>query len=222
MICTAIIGGQEPEQYTKFIASQTDISILGQGRDGYEVIKMVSELKPDIALLDENLPPVDISNIIQTLKSRFPKIRIIILTAAYDNTRILKAISRGASGYLLKNTRQEKFIAGIKTVYNGGCLMTQETAAKAFKMFSDANKDVPAKADSLPARKETPFPLQAKISRQELRVMLCISKGLSTREISKRLSIKEGTVRNYITSILKKTGLKNRGQLIIYTYKQAL
>ncbi|MDR2069912.1 MAG: response regulator transcription factor [Treponema sp.] len=212
MICIVIIGGKESELYTKFIASQTDISIIGQGRDGYDALKIVPRLKPDIVLLDEILPPVDIADITLILRDRLPKMRVIILTSAYENTRILKAISCGASGYLLKDTRQEKFIAGIKTVYNGGCLMSPEIAAKAFRMFPDANRG----SSRTPARQEISFPRRVKISRQELQIITCISKGFSNREISKHLTLKEGTVRNYITSILEKTGLKNRTQIAIY------
>jgi DNA-binding NarL/FixJ family response regulator len=175
---------------------------------------MVSRLKPDIVLLDEMLPLGDSAEITMTLKYRSPKTGIIILTMA-KNLRVLKAISYGASGYLLKNTRQDRFIAGIKTVYHGGCLMTQETAAQAFKMFPDANRDIP-KAAVLPAGKELSLPKHSKLSRQETHILLCLSKGFSNREIGEHLSLKEGTVRNYITSILEKTGLKNRTQIAVF------
>jgi DNA-binding NarL/FixJ family response regulator len=221
MIRTVIVGGKELEQYEKFIASEPDISVVGKGWDGYEAIRMVNRLKPDITLLDEILPPVDIADITKILKCRFPKMGIIILTTAYGHTRVLKAISCGASGYLLKNARQEKFIAGIRTVYNGECLMTQEIAAKAFRLFPDANR-APAKAASLSIRQEFPFLLQAKISRQESKIIVFISQGFSNREISELLALKEGTVRNYITSILEKTGLKNRTQLAVHAYKAGI
>jgi DNA-binding NarL/FixJ family response regulator len=215
-----IITGKDSDPYTKFIASQPDISILAQGRDGYDALKLVPRLKPDIVLLDEILPLGDCAEITMTLRYRSPKTGIIILTLS-QNLRVLKAISYGASGYLLKNTRQDHFIAGIRTVYHGGCLMTQETAAKAFRMFPDANRDIP-KTTILPARKEPSFPRHSNLSRQETHIIRCVSKGFSNREIGDHLTLKEGTVRNYITSILEKTGLKNRTQIAVYAYSAGL
>jgi DNA-binding NarL/FixJ family response regulator len=223
MIRIIIISGKDSEQYIiqKIIASQPDISIVGQGRDGYDALKMVSCLKPDIVLLDETLPLVDGVEIIPSLKRQSSQTRIIILTSSQENIRVLKAISYGASGYLLKNTREEKFIAGIKIVYNEGCLMTPEIAAKAFRMFPDTNLDT-LKASFFPARQKTPLPLNFFISRQELQIITCIIKGLSNREIGKSLALKEGTVRNYISAILEKTGLKNRTQIAVYASNAGL
>jgi DNA-binding NarL/FixJ family response regulator len=223
MIRIVIISGQDSERYAiqKFVGSQSDISIVGHGRDGYDVLKIVPRLKPDIVLLDETLPMIDGAEIISILKYRSPKTRIIILTSSKENLRVLKAISHGASGYLLKKNRQEKIIAGIKTVYNGGCLMTPEIAAKAFRMFPNVSQS-DRKASFFSAPKGTPFPPHSNLSRQELQIIICITKGLSNKEIGKDLGLKEGTVRNYITSILEKTGLKNRTQIAVYAYKAGL
>jgi DNA-binding NarL/FixJ family response regulator len=223
MIRIIILSSKDSERCAiqKFIDSQSDISIVGQGQDGYDALKIVSRLKPDIVLLDETLPLVDGVEIIPSLKRRSSQTRIIILTSLHVNIRVLKAISYGASGYLPKNTREGKFIAGIKTVYNGGCLMTPEIAAKAFRMFPASNPDT-LKASFFSARRGALFSLYSNFSRQELQIIACIIKGLSNREIGKSLALKEGTVRNYITTILEKTGLKNRTQIAVYAYNAGL
>ncbi|MDR2741892.1 MAG: response regulator transcription factor [Treponema sp.] len=228
MIRIVIISGKDSERYTiqKIVDSQFDISVVGQGRDGYDALKIVPRLKPDIVLLDETLPMVDgIVNgveIIPVLMHRSSKTRIIILTASFhENLRVLKAISYGASGYLLKNTRQEKIIAGIKTVYNEGCLMTPEIAAKAFRMFPNVSRNTP-KASFFSTPMEMSFSSYPNLSKQELQIVVYITKGLSNKEIGKYLALKEGTVRNYITSILEKTGLKNRTQIAVYAYNTGL
>jgi DNA-binding NarL/FixJ family response regulator len=223
MIRIVIISSKDSERYAiqKILDSQSDISIVGQGQDGFDALKIVPRLKPDIVLLDEILPTVDGVEITPTLKYRSPKTRIIILTAFNENLRVLEAISCGASGYLLNTTRKEKFIAGIKTVYNGGCLMTPEIAAKAFRMFPDTNRNT-SKASFFSTRRETPFPLYSNLSRQELQIIAGIAKGLSNKEIGKRLSLKEGTVRNYITTILEKTNSKNRTQIAVYAYNTGI
>ncbi|MDR0377214.1 MAG: response regulator transcription factor [Spirochaetaceae bacterium] len=216
MIRIVIITEKDSERYTKFIDSQSDISLVGQGQNGYDAIKVVSCLKPDITLLDETLYLADSTKITLTLKYRVPAMKIIILASAQENLQVLKAISCGASGCLLKNSLQERFIAGIKTVYHGGCLMTQETAAKAFTLFPYTNRDS-TKASGSPTPQEMPFPLYANLSRQELQIIACISKGLSNREIGEYLPLKAGTIRNYISTILEKTGFKNRTQIAVYS-----
>ncbi|MDR2247941.1 MAG: response regulator transcription factor [Treponema sp.] len=220
MICIVIFTEKDSDQYTKFIAAQSDIAIVAKGEDGYDALNRIPRLKPDIALLDEMLPLVDSAEFTMMLRCRSPNTRIIILATA-QNHRVLKAIGYGASGYLLKNISQDQFIAGIKTVHHGGCLMTQEIAAKAFKMFPDANRDIP-KITALPIRKEPPFPRHSNLSRRETHIIRCISKGFSNREIGEHLTLKEGTVRNYITAILEKTGLKNRTQIAIFAYNAGL
>jgi DNA-binding NarL/FixJ family response regulator len=223
MIHLVIVSGKDSERLTiqQYLDSQSDITIVGQGRDGYDALKLVSRLKPDIILLDESLPVADGTAITPTLKYRSPKTGIIILTAFQENIQVLKAINCGASGYLLKNTLQEKFIAGIQTVYNGGCLMSPETAAKAFRMFSDTGRSHPIAA-SVPSSQEKPFPLYSNLSKQKLQVISCIAKGFSNKEISEYLSLKEGTVRNYISTIFEKTGVKNRTQVALYAYSIGL
>ncbi|MDR0386402.1 MAG: response regulator transcription factor [Treponema sp.] len=223
MIRIIIISSKDFERCAiqKFVDSQSDISVVGQGRDGYDALRIVSRLKPDIVLLDETLSPADGVEIIPSLRRRSPQTRIIILASFHENIRVLKAISYGASGYLPKNIRREKFIAGIKTVYNGGCLMTPEIAAKAFRIFPDTDPDT-LRPSFFSARRKTPSLLHTNISRQELDIITCIVKGFSNREIGEYLSLKEGTIRNYISAILEKTGLKNRTQIAVYAYNAGM
>jgi DNA-binding NarL/FixJ family response regulator len=213
MIRVVIVSDNESElnNIKESIDSQTDISIAAQGRDGYEAIKVVSGLKPNIVIIDDLLPILDVANIIPTLKCQSPDTRIIIITSSHENPRLLRAIKNGASGYLLRNTNREKIITGIRTVYENGCLMTPEIAAKAFRMFPAANRNIP----------KAPF-ISTALSRQELQIILCIAKGFSNKKISASLSLKEGTVRNYITTIFDKIHLKNRTQIAVYAYTVGL
>jgi DNA-binding NarL/FixJ family response regulator len=213
MIRIVIVSDKEPELniIQESVNSQNDISIVGHGRDGYEAIKLVAKLRPDIAILDESLPILNGADITPTLKCQSPGTRIIILASFHDNSQVLKAINYGASGYLQKNTPREKIISGIRTVSENGCLMTPEIAAKAFRMYPNANRNIPKAFFTSPC-----------LSRQEFQIILCIAKGLSNKKIGARLSLKEGTVRNYITTILNKIHLKNRTQIAVYAYYNGL
>jgi DNA-binding NarL/FixJ family response regulator len=209
MIRIVIVCDKDTERgrVRAFLTSQPDFEIPGEGKDGYDLLKLVGDLKPDIVLVEEHLPFLDETDVISTLKHRSPETGAIILASHSENHQVLKAISEGASGCLLKEAGQEKFVAGIRTVFNGGSLMTPEIALKAFMMFRNIPRDVPP----LPA----PF---ASLPRIELQVTKCIARGLSNKEIAAKLCLKEGTVRNYITAVFQRTGLKNRTQVALQAH----
>jgi DNA-binding NarL/FixJ family response regulator len=205
MIRIIIVSDKDVERgrMRAFLAAQPDFKILGEGQDGYGLLRLASDLKPHIALVDECLLLLNGMHVIPTLKCRSPETGVIILASHSENHLVLKAINDGASGCLLKDSRQDRFVEGIKTVYNGGSLMTPEIALKAFMMFRNV-RDIPP----LPA----PF---ANLPQIELQVAKWLAKGLSNKEIAAKLFLKEGTVRNYITMVFQRTGLKNRTQFAL-------
>jgi DNA-binding NarL/FixJ family response regulator len=224
MIRIVVVDEQKSERdnIQALLSSQKDFEIVGMGVDGYDALRLVTGLKPDIALLNHRLSILDGVEAVPTLRFRSPKTGIIILTILHEDVHILKAIYNGASGYLLKDTEGDMIIAGIRTVYNGGSLMSAETVAKAFRMFSENQRGKPASFPNnhLPSR-ETPS-LMANISRMDLQMIILIGRGLQNKEIAELLSLKVGTVRNHITTILQKTGLRNRTQIAIYAYSIGL
>jgi DNA-binding NarL/FixJ family response regulator len=198
------------------LSIQSDFDIIGTGKDGYDALMLTETMKPDITLLDINLSYLDGIKVTSIIKCRFPGISTIILTNMDNDEYVLDTICSGASGYLLKNMDTEKLADSVRTVYNGGSLLTPCIATKAFRLFSKlVRSDRESRKVKAPA-----FLLN--ISRGELRVISFIGQGLSNREIAAKLKLQEGTVRNRITLILQKTGLRDRTQIAIFAIYQGL
>ncbi|WP_284036946.1 response regulator transcription factor [Neobacillus sp. 114] len=182
-----------------------EFEVLETVSDGKEAVDFCLKNKVDIALLDVRMPNmngVEASKLITEQTSTKP----IILTTFDDDEYILDAIKNGAKGYLLKNNDPEQIRDAIKSVYNGNSII-QEVILEKIKS-NLAEKKAP----------ETPMDLSL-FTEREREIMSLIAKGYSNKAISKQLFISEGTVANYITSILNKTGLEHRTQIAIYYLK---
>jgi DNA-binding NarL/FixJ family response regulator len=200
------------------LSTQEDFEVVGIGSDGYEALKLVDTMHPDVLLLDIRMPIMDGVEATSILKVRSPQTSIIILTTFDDDEYVLNAIRNGASGYLLKSAAMDELAKAIRTVYEGGSLMTPEIATKAFRMFSEIAKNNEKSRNNNKASLEFPINL----NKTELEIISQIGKGLSNKEIAKVLDLKEGTVRNYISDILQKTGLRDRTQVAIFAVRHNL
>ena len=137
------------------------------------------------------------------IRRRDLKTKVIVLTTFDEDEYIEKSLNQGAIGYLLKNTTPDKIIDTIKMVYNGISVIQEDI----LKRYKEIGQNTPkGKID------------KSLFTDREYEVVVGISQGLSNKEISKKLFISEGTVKNYITSILNKTGLKHRTQIAVYYY----
>jgi DNA-binding NarL/FixJ family response regulator len=223
MIKIVIIDDQERYRngMRMLLSTQGDFEVSGVGKDGYEAIKLVDSLKPDVVVLDINLHFVDGAKVISIIKYRSPATAIIILTSLDGDEYIQKAICNGASGYLLKSLEMEGLIEKIRTIYKGGSLMAPEITTKVFRMFSELTRhqDKPSDIYPLPAANR---PLLSTMSRIELQIMGFVGQGLSNQEIALRLCLREGTIRNYISTLLQKTALRDRTQMAIFAIHNGL
>ena len=166
------------------------IEVTATAKDGREVIQEVRKDKPDVILMDVRMPEMDGVQCTQIIKEQYPDIKIIILTTFDDDEYVYNALKHGASGYLLKGISMDELEKAIKTVHSGGAMINPEVATKVVDFFSEmaqSNYDT-----SIHGR------------------------GLSNKEISAELSLSEGTVRNYLSTILNKLDLRDRTQLAIW------
>lgn len=182
-----------------------EIEVLEAFENGEGVAKYCNENNIDIALLDVRMPKV---NGVEATKEivNGSDTKVIILTTFDEDQYIREALNYGAKGYLLKNTSPDKIIETIKMVHKGNCVIQDEVLSKITDKLSE-NQVVGSKID------------RSIFTERELEVMEAIADGLTNKEISKKLFISEGTVKNYITSILDKTGLQHRTQIAIYYIK---
>jgi len=210
MIRVMIIS-EHAEERTKLdgiLQQWPEFDISGLGKDAYDALNFAHLFQPDIALVDEHPSLLDCSEVVLALKRWSPRTKVIILTGSCDNQMVLKSINNGAAGYLLKH-KDAEIIPGINWVYRGGSLMSPEIAARAFK-------PIPKKR-LLMGRKQ-----RLKITRKQFELLTCIGRGLSNKEIAVSLRLKDGTIRNYISILLHKMGMRNRTEIAIYAHDVGL
>ncbi len=181
------------------ISSQPDFEIIGIGINGKEAIKLCRENKVDIALLDIRMPEMDgIEAAEIMLKENLCK--PLLLTTFDEQELIYRALKVGVSGYILKNTPTDGIFNAIRTVYTGGTVF-QEDILQYIRESAVKNSGSNAVFELL--------------SERELDVVKLIAEGLSNQEIADKLFLSNGTVRNYISVILEKTGLEHRTQIAV-------
>jgi DNA-binding NarL/FixJ family response regulator len=221
MVKIVIIGDSVWEQncLKKYLSSQRDFKILGAGKDGYDVLKLVNTLKPDIVLMDMSRNDIKGMEIAPLLRRQSPSTRIIILSPFDDEEHIYKALSNRISGYLLKTGDFKKIAESIRTIYGGSILYAPKIASKTFARISELLRKHNINRP-YPPRDKTAIP--STISGMELRIITFIGEGRSDKEIAENLNLKPGTIRNYISSTMHKAGLRNRTEIAIYAFKKGL
>jgi DNA-binding NarL/FixJ family response regulator len=192
-----------------------DIQVVGTAHNGQEAIQMADQLRPEVILMDVRMPVLDGVASTEIIRARHPEIHIIVLSTFDDDEYVFRALRNGARGYLLKTIPIDELAQAIRTVHSGGALMNPEIAVKVFDHFARAAvAPVPA-----PAPGRSPC---AALNRSDLRIVKLIAAGMSNREITARLNLSEGTVRNYISSILVKLHLRDRTQIALWAVQNGL
>ena len=164
--------------------------------------------RPDVVLMDIRMPGMDGVEGTRLFKKRWPNIKIIVLTTFDDDDYIFGALKNGASGYLLKGSSISKLSESIRIAYEDGAIITPTVATKVLHQFSHMAQN----SSRLQVDKEA----AKDISRSEWQIIQTVGSGMSNKEIAQELSLSEGTVRNSISNILFKLGLRDRTQLAIW------
>lgn len=190
------------------LGTHDDIQVVGVAGDGFEVLDILKREKADIILMDIRMPRMDGVYCTKAVKEAYPDVKIIILTTFDDDEFVFSALKYGASGYLLKGVGMDELYKDIITVYKGGALINPDIATKVFSMFtkmSQNNFSIQVDDSAL-----------QDITKPEWKVIQQVGCGLSNKEIAQKLFLSEGTVRNYLSSVLSKLNLRDRTQLAIW------
>lgn len=177
------------------LSMEEDLEIVGLAKNGEEAVKGCERFKPDVVLMDVNMPIMDGVAATAQIKERVPATKIIMLTSYKEVEYVLAALSHGAEGYLLKAIHPRDLAAGIRVVQAGGTLITQEMASKMIKNMNNASPP-----------KNNEFGL----SGREIEVLHKLAAGLRNQDIAEALYLSEGTVKNYISTIYSKLNVKGR------------
>jgi DNA-binding NarL/FixJ family response regulator len=210
MIKVIIADDQELIRHSLRIVleNRDNIEVIDVVSNGQEVIKSIRKNPPDIILMDVRMPKMDGVKCTQIIKEIYPDIKIIILTTFDNDEYVYNALKYGASGYLLKGVSMDQLVDSIHIVYSGKAMINPDIATKVVQLFSQmAKSDYTIECDIDGVKT---------LTQTEWKIIEQIEFGLSNKEVADNLNLSEGTVRNYLTSILSKIGFRDRTQLAIW------
>ncbi|WP_066367732.1 response regulator [Herbidospora mongoliensis] len=193
------------EAIASLLGVQPGITVVGTAADGHEAVEQAVAMRPDIVLMDVRMPRMDGVRAVAALRDRAPEIRVVMLTTFDDEEYVLQALRAGATGYLLKDLPARELAAAVRLAHAG---VTQLDPAVTARLVAAGGARAP----------EARVPLTAR----ELDVLRLLAGGASNREIADRLYLSEGTVKNHISRILQRLGLRDRTQAAVYAHDHGL
>ena len=191
------------------IKLEKDMDVIGLAQDGSEAVEMTANLKPDLVLMDLKMPGMNGVEATRRIIRDHPDVKVLVLTTFNDDEWVFDAIHAGASGYLLKDTSRERVIEAIRGTGSGKAFIDPSVTRKLLDQL--ANQKI--KSSSLITQKLTP---------REIEILKLLCHGFSNQEISIRIFLSEGTVRNHISSILSKLGVSDRTQAVVIALQHGL
>lgn len=189
------------------IETEPGMVVVGTAADGVEAVVKAVPSKPDVVLLDLQMPRKSGIQAIAEIKERDPQARILVLTSFSDDDKVFAAIQAGAMGYILKDASPHELLTAIRNIYEGKSSLDPEIA---LKVIHELNKP-----SELP-------PTEEPLSEREVEVLQLVARGLSNRQISEELVISERTARTHISNILAKLHLANRTQATLYALRRGI
>lgn len=196
------------------LEADSEIETTDSVGDGTEVLKSLEKNVPDVILMDVRMPKMDGTVCTKEVKKKYPDVKIIILTTFDDDDFIYSALKYGASGYILKGISMEGLKQAIMTVHRGGSMINPDIATKVVRLFSQmAQSDFAIEVDEKGSDE---------LTKSEKIIIQRVGQGLSNKEIAGKLYLSEGTVRNNISRILSKLGLRDRTQLAIWAVQTGI
>jgi DNA-binding NarL/FixJ family response regulator len=191
------------------LAAHPDLQIVGDARDGKEVVELAASLQPDVILMDVRMPGINGIEATRRIHRTSPHIGILVLTVFDDDTLVFPAIRAGAGGYLLKNAEQAELLRAIRTVANGGAIFSPGIAQKVLGYLSAPQPNAPKDSfDELTSR--------------EREILELIAQGKTNAEIATILNLSAKTVSNYFSNVLLKLHATDRAKLMLMALEAGL
>ena len=186
-----------------------EFEIVGEASDGLEGVKRAKQLKPDVVLMDLNMPGLSGLEAMQLIVEDVPSTAVLMLTVSEEAEDLSTALRNGARGYLLKNIEADYLTTAIKKAAAGEPVIAESMTAKLVMQFRSGQNQAPS------AEKE-------KLTPRERETMVCLARGESNKEIARHLDVAESTVKIHVQNILKKLNLTSRVQIAVYAVEHGL
>ena len=212
MISTLVVDDQALVRagFRMILAAEPDIEVVGEAVDGREAVHLALELRPDVVLMDVQMPRVDGIQATAELARAGSRARVLILTTFHIDAYVYAALKAGASGFVLKDVDPADLVAAVRCVAQGDALLAPAVTRRLIEQYvaRPLTRDPPAEAGLLTSR--------------EWEVLRLIARGRSNAEIGSELFLAEATVKTHVTRMLRKLGLRDRVQAVVLAYETGL
>ena len=186
-----------------------EFEVVGEASDGLEGVKRAKQLKPDVVLLDLNMPGLSGLEALQLIVEDLPDTAVLMLTVSEESEDLTTALKNGARGYLIKNIDADYLIQSIKRAAAGEAVISEAMTGKLVMQFRSGSH-------------ENSSPEKEKLTPRERETMVCLARGESNKEIARNLNVAESTVKIHVQNILKKLSLTSRVQIAVYAVEHGL
>jgi len=202
------------------LAHQPGIEVLGYAADGVEALEQVAAQPPDVALMDLKMPRLNGIHATRQIVERYPDVKVVVLTTYDTDEWLFDAIRAGARGYLLKDSDSHAIVAAIRGAFEGETTLDPSVAGKVLQEFNrlaalNTSHPTPGKAASI-------FPEIDPLTERELAILQRLAQGESNTQIAEALFLAEGTVKNYVSSIISKLQANDRTHAAVLALKRGL
>lgn len=202
------------EGLRKVLEMEDDLVVVGESQDGPTTLARARELQPDVVTLDVSMPGMSGLEVARQLREELPGVKVVILTVHDDQECLLDAVRAGGQAYLLKDAEPSVLVTAIRTVHAGGTYFPQELVGHLVEDYRKVTSEVAAGAMLAGAK--------AQLTDREQEILRLIAHGASNREIAEQLFISEKTVKNHVSSLLRKLELEGRTQAAIFALRHRL
>jgi DNA-binding NarL/FixJ family response regulator len=193
------------------LSAESDIEVVGEAADGAAGVRVVTELRPDVVLLDVRMPVMDGLEAARRILAADGPTRVVVLTTFDEDEYVVAALRAGVSGFLLKVAPPEDLVGAVRTVAAGQGLLDPAVTLRVIEGYAAAPAPDPSSAAAL-----------AGLTEREVDVLSLVAAGLSNAEIAARLYLGEATVKTHVSRILLKLGLRDRVQAVAFAYESGL
>ncbi len=201
------------EGIASLLAIQEGIEVVGTAVNGQQAIELAQKYRPDVVLMDVRMPALDGVAATAVIRRQLPDTQVLMLTTFDDEEYIVKALQAGASGYLLKDIPAEDLAQAVRLTHAG---IYQLDPSVAGKLVGALGRGTPKTAPPPPKA------IEHDLTERELDVLRLIATGATNKEIAAQLVVSEGTVKNHVSSILNRLGLRDRTQAALYAHEHNL
>ncbi|MDO9457879.1 response regulator transcription factor [Nocardioides sp.] len=196
--------------FRMILSVEPDLEVVGEAADGAEAVRVVADLRPDVVLMDVQMPGTDGIAATEAIAAAHDDVAVLILTTFDDDDYLFSALRAGAAGFLLKNCPPDDLVAAIRQAAQGHALLAPEVTRRVIAR-STAGRTPP-----------TPDPRIADLTDRERDVLVAMARGLSNAEIADELVVGAATVKSHVSHVLTKLGVRDRVQAVITAYESGL